>query len=124
MQCDLLDKAADRVMKGWCKEWRHRNGRVCALGAFEDVASTEGRNAEHHPTTQPLVFLLASLLPESYDIDSKPYPTPTNISAWRAAWRIANWNNAPDRTKEQVAAKMREAAEVCRIQQSEVITTS
>lgn len=112
MKCEILAKAAERVMQGWCKESRHNSkGEVCALGAIEDAAGIY-RSAENDPLTKPLVIFLASLLPDHYG-----YRTPTvyrNDDGWLASWKVADWNNDATRTQEEVAQMFRHAADLCR----------
>lgn len=88
----VLRKAAAVVRLGWCQFYITKYSNLyCALGAIEVATHS---TAERHPKV--LAALVAVL------------PTPEHET--RHSWIIANWNNAPGRTAEEVAEKMELAA--------------
>ena len=82
----LLD-AAQIVRKGWCQNAIERGGKYCAIGALY-VAS--GNPAISGVLKGPAMRAFGEL--------------------WDSVGRIDEWNNAPGRTAEEVAAAMEECA--------------
>lgn len=99
----LLEAADYMETHGHCKHtWRDlKTGNVCALGAigmstWSNLTTTSQREA---------IKRLSENIPwvkGTYTHASERNPTPT--------CKIADWNNAPERTSEEVLAKFREVA--------------
>lgn len=91
--CELRLKAAEVIeTRGWC-QGAHSNsrGQVCALGA---LAAVVGRDPYDDPLTDEEAAALRAM-------GFKSHYGPELEPIWK-------WNDAPDRTKEEVIAKLRE----------------
>lgn len=98
---EILLKAAEGLRtKGFAKfERRTFEGKMCALGAIDyAIPSYENRYAsDEHPAVQALA-------------QHVPPPRKENIWGSPLSVSIADWNNAPERTAEEVIATFLAAA--------------
>lgn len=124
MRCDIFEKAATLILKGFVKGTRHEDRwedgarvghRMCMLGALETANTGKemwhsfSDSAEIHPNTAPLIPFLADLLPNPHG-----YRYDLKGDIGNACSIIAQWNNMEERTAEEVASKFSEAAALCR----------
>jgi len=83
---DVLDKAADVIVeRGWCQgQFRNSAGQVCALAAVHTAARTT-----------PFTWVADEAL---------------GIIRKRVGMSVAYWNDAPERTADEVITALRECA--------------
>lgn len=98
---EILDAAADEVLKGWCRgsygSYTHPEGDVCALGAIARVTGVQHGNAEsvwNYEATRALKVYINN-----------------NIKYYRY---IPEWNDDVDRTAGEVSDVMRSCAKQLR----------
>ncbi len=85
---EMLHTAADKIKAdGWCQKTLHCDGKHCAYGAL--IADIRTWSTEQNKAFGQTVSALRSLVGKS----------------------ISKWNDAPERTEEEVIATLRLAAE-------------
>jgi hypothetical protein len=94
---DVLDRAADLIERGGhLKQLYMNNGALCALGGLmAAVGSDESIDPYHDPRT----MIAADTL-------------------WRYVGAVARWNDAPERTKDDVTSTLRACAALLRARES------
>jgi hypothetical protein len=89
--------AADRVRRGWTQyQLSNEHGDVCAFGALN--FAMHGHADYSHD--REAVFRLGADIAQVLNISNGP----------GAAFRLADWNNRPERTKQQVVNGLKRAA--------------
>lgn len=91
---DTLDAAAERVDNGWCQHLFATTERgvrcFCALGAIADACGLTGAQANFQ---EGVPGVAAALLRDTIGSQA-----------------VDDWNDDPERTQQDVSAKLREAA--------------
>lgn len=100
-QKDLLRAAEIIEERGHCKAMLEDElGRVCLVGAIH-CAGLEGPEGSWERVWTALSVITRGIVGE--DIDSSRLIDPSRV-------RLVRWNNAPERTQQQVIDRLREVA--------------
>jgi hypothetical protein len=82
----------------WCQFSRHDAGRMCALGLIEGVVNRSHDHLSNPAENYPKVLeAFAAVIPDDGTDKS-------------ANWKIASWNNAPERTAKDIVKAFEAAA--------------
>lgn len=105
---EILREAANQIEGGFAKRTRHdEKGNCCAMGALENAAA--GRRLDNGERC--MVSLWAeTTCPKAIEALARVVPKIAAAADVGEVYSIVAYNNAPERTKEEVAAKMRLAA--------------
>jgi len=103
---EILEKAADLIATGHLVKgmlWDEEGG-YCSVGAVRAVIQPELVGVDMFPLVQRAV---AALYEHGLSADYKAQPPPWPSGNWE---RVVEWNNAPERTADEVIEAMRQAA--------------
>ncbi len=116
---DLLERAADRVASGWCQlasaqdleghsvdPSSIRSVRWCAVGAIVKA----GEASDLDVIARAISMLAAWLARQGFVLDQGSSSGTSWETALAGVVRIAEWNDHPSRTAEEVAHALRAAA--------------